>query len=564
MLAGHFGERAMAITSQDGIPTVSEETGGFGPVMSAAEVKAMLRDGGEMALIDVREEGVFSEDGHPFFANSVPLSRLELMIRDLVPRASTRLVVLDGGPGALHDGGLAERAATKLSRMGYREVAVMVGGSRAWAASEYQLFTGINVPSKAFGELVEHRCHTPHIAAAELKRRLDAGEEILIVDSRPIGEFRNMSIPGAFDCPGAELVYRVPDRLSSPDSLVVVNCAGRTRSIIGAQSLRNARLANPVMALENGTMGWELAGLDLARGREEALPKPSPEGLAKARALATDVAERFGIGHIDDGALARFEGEADRRTLYIFDVRSPEEYAAGHLAAARSAPGGQLVQATDAYMATRNARVMLVDDDGVRAVMTGSWLVQMGWPEVYVLDGGLAGRPLVHGARAPSVPEVEGAAVVTIAPAGLKVLLDQGEAVVVDLAPSIAYEAGHIQGAWFAVRARLPGSLAKVPRRRVLVLTSPDAALARLAAAELGDCGFMDVRVLDGGTAAWRAAGLPLATGREAMADTPDDCWRRPYDPYAGEGARERYLKWEIELVGQLDREGDIGFRVPG
>ena len=177
-------------------------------VLSPEDVKAMLRDGDEIALLDVREEGVFSEDGHPFFANSVPLSRLELMIRDLVPRRGTRIVLLDGG-----DDHLAERAAAKLERMGYGNVAVMAGGSKAWAAAGFELFTGVNVPSKAFGELVEHRSGTPHIAAAELKRRLDAGEEILIVDSRPIGEFRNMSIPGAFDCPGAELVYRVPDRL---------------------------------------------------------------------------------------------------------------------------------------------------------------------------------------------------------------------------------------------------------------------------------------------------------------------------------------------------------------
>jgi rhodanese-related sulfurtransferase len=533
-------------------------TGIASRVVSPEEVKAMLRDGGEIALIDVREEGVFSEDGHPFFAHSVPLSRLELMIRDLVPRRGTRLVVLDGG-----DEGLAGRAAAKLDRMGYDNVAVMKGGSKAWAAAGFELFTGVNVPSKAFGELVEHRCGTPHISAAELKRRLDAGEEILIVDSRPIGEFRNMSIPGAFDCPGAELVYRVPDRLKSPDSLVVVNCAGRTRSIIGAQSLRNAGLQNPVMALENGTMGWELAGLQLARGREDSLPPPSPEGLAKSRALADQVAERFGIKRIDDATLSRFESEADRRTLYVFDVRSPEEYEAGHLAIARSAPGGQLVQATDTYMATRNARVVLVDDDGVRSVMTGSWLVQMGWPEVYVLDGGLAGRPLVPGRRVPVIPELDEADVPVIDAAELKRLLDAGEAALVDLAPSITYEAGHIPGAWFAVRARLPGSLAKLPRRPVLVLTSPDGVLAKLAAAELADPGFPAVYVLDGGTDAWREAGLPLATGREAMADTPDDCWRRPYDPYAGEGARERYLKWEIELVHQIEREGDTGFRVP-
>ncbi len=528
------------------------------PLVTPQAVREMLGDCGEMAFLDVREEGVFSTAGHPFHACSLPLSRLELGIRDLVPRLLTCIVLYDG------EDGLVDRAATRLQMMGYRNIAVMAGGARSWEAAGYQLFTGVNVPSKAFGEIVEHRCHTPHIAAGELKRRLDSGETILIVDSRPIGEFRNMSIPGAFDCPGAELVYRVPDRLASPDTLVVVNCAGRTRSIIGAQSLRNAGLANPVLALENGTMGWELAGLELARGREESLPPPSPAGLAQARALAAKVAERHGVGHIDDAMLARFAGEAECRTLYLLDVRSPEEYAQGHLAGARSAPGGQLVQATDAYINTRNARIVLTDDDGVRAAMTGSWLRQMGWPEVYVLDGGLAGRPLVAGVAATPVPELETAAVPGISAAELKDRIDRGTVAVVDLARSLAYEAGHIPGAWFAVRARLADALNNVPKAPMLVLTSPDGVLARLAAAELGETGHGEVRVLDGGTDSWRAAGFSLTGGREAMADTPDDCWRRPYDPYAAPGARERYLQWETGLVGQLEREGDVGFRIPG
>jgi rhodanese-related sulfurtransferase len=527
-----------------------------------AEVRAMLRDGAELALFDVREEGVFSEAGHAFSANSLPLSRLELLIRPLVPRYATRIVVCDGG-----DEDLAERAAAKLRAIGYRDAAVMAGGMRAWAAAGFEIFTGVNVPSKAFGELVEHNCGTPHIAAAELKRRVDAGEDLLIVDSRPMAEFRNMSIPGAFDCPGAELVYRVPDKVASPATLVVVNCAGRTRSIIGAQSLRNAGLANPVVALENGTMGWELAGFQPSRGREDALPPPSPAGLAAARRLADDVISRFAIERVGDDALARFQAEAATRTLYLFDVRSPEEYAAGHLAGARSAPGGQLVQATDVYMAVRNARIVLADDDGVRAPMTAHWLKQMGWRDVCVLDSGLAGRKLVAGDKADilgDIPGLDAAAAPAVSAAELKRLIDRGAASVVDLAPSLAYEAGHIPGAWFAVRARLPGNLAAVPRRELLVLTSPDGVLARLAAAELGDTGHGAVRVLDGGTAAWRAAALPLAKDREAMADTPDDCWRRPYDPYAAPDARERYLSWEIDLVHQIEREGDVGFRVPG
>jgi rhodanese-related sulfurtransferase len=203
-----------------------------------------------------------------------------------------------------------------------------------------------------------------------------------------------------------------------------------------------------------------LAGLELARGHEDALPPPSPDGLARARALADTVAERFGIVWIDDAALARFVGEAERHTLYLFDVRSPEEYAAGHLAGARTAPGGQLVQATDAYMATRNARIVLVDDDSVRAVMTGSWLVQMGWPEVYVVDLAAASQPLVKGLDAQVIPELEAAQVSTIGPAELQVLLDRDEATIVDLAPSIEYERGHIPGAWFVGA----GSAARQPR----------------------------------------------------------------------------------------------------
>jgi len=270
------------------------------------------------------------------------------------------------------------------------------------------------------------------------------------------------------------------------------------------------------------------------------------------------------VVRIDDAALARFAGETKERTLYLLDVRSPEEYARGHLAGSRSAPGGQLVQATDAYINTRNARIVLIDDDGVRAVMTGSWLRQMGWREIYLLDGGLAGRPLVSGNGAAPIPELDAAVTPTISPAELKDRLAQGTAVVVDLARSLAYEAGHIPGAWFAVRARLGDALKNVPKAPMLVLASPDGRLARLAAAELDASGYDEVRVLDGGTEAWRDSAGPLATGREAMADTPDDCWRRPYDPFVPAGGRERYLAWETGLIGQLEREGDVGFRIPG
>jgi rhodanese-related sulfurtransferase/predicted metal-dependent enzyme (double-stranded beta helix superfamily) len=523
------------------------------PLVGPRELKAMLADGQELALLDVREEGVFCRR-HLLFANCLPLSHLETRIATLVPRAGTRIVLCDAGDG------LVQRAAAKLSRYGYNNVSVLAGGIEGWAQAGFELFSGVNVPSKAFGEFVEHHDDTPRIDAKELQAKVAAGEKIVILDSRPMDEFHRMSIPGGIDCPGAELVYRAPEVVKDPDTLVIVNCAGRTRSIIGAQSLINAGLPNKVMALKNGTMGWHLAGFEVARGETRHAPKPGSEALAKARAMAEQVAQRFGVKSIDHAGLARLEAERGSRNLYLFDVRSPEEYQAGHLAGARNAPGGQLVQATDQYVGTRNARIVLLDDDGVRARMTAHWLVQMAWDEVFVLTDAMRGQPLVLGPEQQSVCGL--GPVETIAPAELKAQLDNQGAVVVDLDSSLRYRDGHVPGAWWAVRARLADSLKKLPDRKLVVLASPDGLLARLAAAEAATATGRPVKVLSGGTRAWSAAGLALERGTTHLADEPNDVWYKPYDHETGREERmNEYLSWEVDLVAQIERDGDARFR---
>ena len=337
----------------------------------------MLADGRELAMLDLREELIFSQS-HLLFARSVPLSRLELKIAALVPRRATRIVLCDDADG------LAERAADVLARFGYTNLSVLSGGVAAWGAAGFELFSGVNVPSKAFGEFVEHESGTPSIAADELADLMRDNADLVVVDSRPFDEYSRVSIPTAINVPGAELVLRIRDIAPSPDTLVVVNCAGRTRSIIGAQSLINAGVPNKVVALRNGTMGWSLAGFECESGRERRAPDVSGDGLAWAKSAAERIARRLGIERIDGATLERFRADAER-SLYVFDVRDPAEYAAGHVAGAMSAPGGQLVQATDQYVGTLGARIVLVDDKAVRAVMTASWLRQMGWKDVFVL-----------------------------------------------------------------------------------------------------------------------------------------------------------------------------------
>ena len=524
------------------------------PVVPPQELKAMLNDGSELALLDVREEGVFSKS-HLLFAVPCPLSRLEQRIATLVPRKTTRIVLCDAG------GGLALRAAKKLMHFGYRDLSILEGGIDGWKAAGYELFSGVHVPSKAFGEFVEHDAGTPHLSAQELKARLDRGEDIVILDSRPVGEYRRMNIPGGIDCPGAELVHRFFETVRSPDTLVVVNCAGRTRSIIGAQSLINAGVPNKVMALKDGTMGWLLAGYQLETGQTRHAPEPSAAARAKSQAAARRWAQRVGVHAIDRATLALFAAENDR-SLYLLDVRSPEEYAAGHLPGTQSAPGGQLVQSTDQYVGTRNARLVLIDDDEVRARMTASWLAQMGWKDVHVLDGAFEGQALEKGPERETVLGLDRATAATISVAALKDALAKDEVVVVDLETSLRYRDGHIPGAWWAVRARLAEALPKLPKKPI-VFTSPDGALARLAASEAGSVNGAPAKALEGGTRAWREAGLSLDKGTDRLADATDDVWYKPYDHGTlVEDAMRAYLTWEVGLVPQIHRDGDARFKV--
>ena len=465
--------------------------------ISPAALRGMLEGGGELALVDVREELIYSQ-GHLLLARSAPLSRLELTFAVLVPRRTTRIVLCDGNDD------LAGHAAAVLARNGYSDLRILAGGVAA--AAGFELFTGVNVPSKAFGEYIEHEDGTPSIAADELARLIGKDADLVVLDSRPFDEYARVSIPGAINVPGAELVLRAREIAPSPDTMVVVNCAGRTRSIIGAQSLINAGLPNKVAALRNGTMGWSLAGLTCDRGKSRRAPRVSHEQLGWAKSAARRVAQACGVESIDRARLDALRRDQSR-TLYVFDVRDPAEYLAGHIAGAISAPGGQLVQATDQYIGTLGARVVLVDDLEVRAAMTGSWLRQMGFGDVFLLaeagdENGCPATPVLENETKPET---------AIEAEVLADLVSRNAATVLDLSLSRNFLAGHIPGAWFAIRRRLKRALEKIAIETTLVLTSEDGTLAALAVGEAETLVDRRVRFLQGGNAAWQAAGQPFS-----------------------------------------------------
>jgi rhodanese-related sulfurtransferase len=524
--------------------------------IGAKALKGQLHDGQEIALLDAREEATF-DNRHLFMASCVPLSRMEMMLNDLVPRRSTRVVWCDDGEG------LAALAAARMLALGYTDVSQLDGGVAAWEQAGYRVYNGVHVPSKAFAEVVEHEAKTPWITAEQLKAMIESGEDIAIFDSRSYEEYHSNSIPGAISVPGAELVYRFADLTASPDTTIIVNCGGRTRSIIGAQSLINAGFRNRIVSLKNGTQAWHLAGYEVIDGATRQPPAVSAAGLEAAQAAAARVAARCAVRTIDKTTLDAWRAEAANRTLYLLDVRTPEEYASGHVSDALSAPGGQLVQETDSYLATWRARVVLLDDNGVRATMTASWLMQMGWTDVAIMTLNDVGGERVKGSPTPHTLGLEQVSLPAIDAIALRQALTAGTVQVVDLDWSRQYYRGHIPGAWFAVRARLQDALRQLPPSDAIVLTSPDGVLAQLAAADLSAVTAVAVKVLSGGTQAWCAAGFPLEQGATRMAHEADDIRLRAREQEQNrEEAMQAYLAWEIELVNQMATEDDHRFQV--
>ncbi|MFD0859052.1 rhodanese-like domain-containing protein [Roseovarius aquimarinus] len=495
--------------------------------ISVREVRAALKDGGEIALIDLREFGRYGE-GHPFFAVNIPFSRLEHDAPRLMPRRSVRCVLFGDGEG------IAERGAEVLGALGYSDLHIMEGGAPAWAAAGHTLFKGVNLPSKAFGEIVEHDLGTPSLSAEELHAMQEGGRAPLVLDGRSAGEFTKMSIPGARSCPNAELGYRA-GQMAPPGAPIVVNCAGRTRSIIGAETLRLAGWDGPVHALRNGTQGWRLAGYGLAYGQDAgSLPPVPPDGIRAARRRAATLISDYGLPVVDMTELRLWDDAA--HTIFRFDVRSEAEYRAGHAPGFVHAPGGQLVQATDEKLAVRGARIVLSCDTGLRAVTTAIWLRGMGH-DARILEGAPMDEPAPT--RETEAPDMR--------------RLRPGTWL--DASRGLDYRAAHIEGALWVNRAQLwrerPAS--KSP----ITVVGRDAALVAGVVAELKHQGHGDVAALPSGPEDWRAAGLNVVASPDCPSDAEciDHLWF-VHDRHDGNlDAARRYLEWEMGLLAQLDAD---------
>lgn len=522
------------------------------PPMAA---KDLIHGQGPVALLDVREHGQYGE-GHLLFASNCPYSVLEMRAPRLVPDQACPIIVYDDNDG------VAERAAQCLSTMGYRSVYVIEGGVQAWQKSGLGLFRGVNVPSKVLGELVESASHTPTLTSDEFMRRKEGGEEMFLVDGRPTSEYVKMTIPDALSVPNGELLYRFEALGVQSHVPIVIHCAGRTRGLIGAQSLINAGVSNPVFAFENGTQGWVLSGRDLLRGAvADKLPEPSQAQSLGGSETADAMAKKYYVPVLPASDLENWRKNGDR-VAYLLDVRSREEFDRGHIPGSRHAPVVQLVQATDEWVAMRRARIALVDDNCVRAVSAAMWLRKLGHDAVVFRDA--MSLAVAEDQDAERTEEENGDDTIrhieTISVDDL--MRSDGKDLIIDVRSSQKFKKGHIPASVWAIRPRINRIVDRIVDRVVFVADCP--LKAALAAKELQQFRNVETRLLAGGLEAWHEAGNRIEVASEEPTDAECiDFLYFVHDRHSGNlDSSRQYLAWETGLVAQLDDADQSMFSV--
>lgn len=516
---------------------------------TCAKLADLFDGNAPFALIDVREAGEYNSSHIPG-SSLMPRRDIESLIADSVPFRGTQIVVCDD------DGRRARLAADTLERLGYSNVSALEGGMNRWVTERRPTEWGVNVPSKDFGEKVQVQHGVPEIDAVELKSRMDSGEKMIILDTRTPEEFRRFCIPGGRSVPNGELGLRITDIVeqTDDDTTVVINCAGRTRSIIGTRLLQRMGVEN-VIGLENGTAGWELAGYELETGADRVeLPQPTEAGRESAEEFADRLAEQDGVRYIDVPTLREVAARSDSESVYLIDVRTEEEYNAGHVPGFRWFPGGQAVQRSDEVAVVHNAPIVFCCDGRTRAALTASWYRQMGFEEVYALHGGTATWTQAGNSLESGLPDSE-----TL---GLADALDQvrilspdetersSGAALIHVGLSAEFAQGHVPGASWVPRGWLElriGDVAPDKSAPVIVTCSgSDSRQAVFAAATLLDLGYTNVSALDGGTSAWQESGRAVERGLTGVMYPPSDMVASGPDRNFAD--KINYLRWEEEL----------------
>ncbi|MGC1272149.1 MAG: rhodanese-like domain-containing protein [Planctomycetaceae bacterium] len=94
----------------------------------------------------------------------------------------------------------------------------------------------------------------------DVKRRLDAGESLTLVDVREDGEYAAGHAAGAVHLGKGVIERDVEKTFPDPDAELVLYCGGGFRSALAADNLQKMGYTK-VVSMDGGWRGWKEAGL---------------------------------------------------------------------------------------------------------------------------------------------------------------------------------------------------------------------------------------------------------------------------------------------------------------
>ena len=514
--------------------------------ISPHDLKTLMNSDGLYAVIDVRDWGEFSLGQIPG-ANCIPRGSLEKYISVLVPQTAIHTVLY------CDTGQRSTRAASSLESLGYTTVSVLDGGMNAWTAAAYETLHGWSLRGKEYGERLQVEESIPEMTAEELRERLKQHEQLYIFDTRTAPEFQAAHLPGAYCTPGGQLALLAPEIVHDKNNTIVTNCAGRTRSLLGAHVLRRMGFSN-VYALKGGTGAWRIAGHteELEKGDGARLPQLSETGMAACKQFAEQLAKEDHIHSLTPQELRARQDSDD--LVYLLDVRVLDEYQASHIPGAHFCPGTQVALLVESLVGVKNAPIITMCAGRARAIIAASLLKGAGYPNLSILDGGTTawtqqGFPLETGAPneidfgqpvwmarllqglpagvEPQALPIPGLVEATaqaelLTPQALQAQLTTGERLaLLDVRSAGDFATAHVSGARWLSRGKLDIEIEQeVPNKTTwVVLICRKGNLSPLSVPTLKAMGYQHIAILQGGFNAWQAADLPTEQGLGAQSE---------------------------------------------
>ena len=338
--------------------------------MQSLEIKQVLNvlknNTKNISFLDIRERKEYVY-GFAFGSVNCPFSKFKYLIKELVPDVNTTLILI--GVKNINQKNQIQKMLKKLK---YHRSFIIKGDYKIWKKYKFPLWAGEYTFSKAFGEWIEITSTIKNLYAKELYKIHKKNHNYLQIDARPKKEFEKFSLPQSVQCSGGEL----PCYINNAENLrknYIVHCAGRTRSIIAYQTLKDFNFKNKKYVLNGGTQNWVLNGFD-RKFKNQSKITSTKINYKDDLKLANSIAKKFGI--------PTTQIMNKKTNSYNFQINS-------EIKNFKKIPGWKqvnattLIQSTDKFISSTNTKVLIFSNIPSSAVFTVIWLRRMGYQAIW-------------------------------------------------------------------------------------------------------------------------------------------------------------------------------------